>query len=476
VSALEYPAPRIRRVEPYERTRGDEAIDVAERLGVELDDHQKQVLLDGCAVDDSGKWLHFEVGECEPRQNGKGVVQEIREITGAFVWAEPLIVHSAHEFFTSAEHFFRIRNLLEDSEFERDIKSIRSGHGEEGFILKNGSRIRFRTRTKSGGRGFSCDTLTLDEAMILPEMMVGALIPTLRARPNPQIWYGGSAVDQAVHEHGVVFARLRERAREEKTKSVCYFEWGLDFDDPDDVPEEILHSPEAWAQSNPALNIRIWPHHVLKEIESLDSRTFAVEILGVGSWPRTDGSRLSPVKPEEWAGLLDELSVLQDPICLAFDISPERRCSIAAAGYNAEGFWHVEIVAQYGGTGKLVEKLVQLTEEHDVTEVVCDGYGPSASMVKQLIEADVDVRLMTTAEHGQACGRIVDAVVQRTLRHLGDKSMTDAIKGAATRPLGDSWAWSRRNSSVDISPLVATTLALSSAIDHPDDGGDVNIW
>lgn len=475
MSVLEYAPPRIHHVTPYERTRGQDAIDVADSLGVVLDDHQKQVLLDGCSVDEAGRWLHFEVGVCEPRQNGKGVIEEIREITGAFVWEEELVIHSAHEFQTSAEHFYRIKNLLEDSDLERQIKSVRSGHGEEGFILKNGCRIRFRTRTKGGGRGFSCDTLTLDEGMILPEAMIGALIPTLRARPNPQVWYGFSAVDQQVHEHGVVAARLRERAME-KVKSVCYFEWGLPYDDPDDVPEEVATSPEAWRESNPAMGLRIHEHHVVKELEALDSRTFAVEILGVGDWPRTDGTRLSPIKPDEWTNLIEETSVLLDPISLAYDISPERRCSISAAGWNDQGMWHVELIAQYGGTGKLVDRLVRLCEIHEVTEVVCDGYGPSASMVKQLIEAGVDVRLMTTAEHGQACGRFVDGVVQRTIVHLGDKAMLDAIKGAATRPLGDAWAWSRRNSSVDISPLVAGTLALSSAIDNPPDDGELVIY
>jgi hypothetical protein len=34
-----------------------------------------------------------------------------------------------------------------------------------------------------------------------------------------------------------------------------------------------------------------------------------------------------------------------------------------------------------------------------------------------------------------------------------------AIAGAAKRPLGDSWAWARRGLSVDISPLVAVSLA-----------------
>jgi hypothetical protein len=52
-----------------------------------------------------------------------------------------------------------------------------------------------------------------------------------------------------------------------------------------------------------------------------------------------------------------------------------------------------------------------------------------------------------------------DAVDQGTLRHLGTPEMASAIKGAAQRPLGEAWAWSRKNSSVDITPLVASTLA-----------------
>ena len=42
-------------------------------------------------------------------------------------------------------------------------------------------------------------------------------------------------------------------------------------------------------------------------------------------------------------------------------------------------------------------------------------------------------------------------------------TLRDAIRGAKSRPLGDQWAWSRKSSSVDISPLVAATLALGAA-------------
>jgi hypothetical protein len=60
----------------------------------------------------------------------------------------------------------------------------------------------------------------------------------------------------------------------------------------------------------------------------------------------------------------------------------------------------------------------------------------------------------------QACGRFFDAVMDsRTLRHGGDAALDAAVAGAIRRDLGDGWAWARKGTSVDISPLVACTLA-----------------
>jgi hypothetical protein len=51
-------------------------------------------------------------------------------------------------------------------------------------------------------------------------------------------------------------------------------------------------------------------------------------------------------------------------------------------------------------------------------------------------------------------------VTDRTVRHLGDPLLARAITGAGRRDIGDGlWAWSRRKSDTDISPLVAATGA-----------------
>jgi hypothetical protein len=121
----------------------------------------------------------------------------------------------------------------------RRVRVIKRSHGEEGVYLKSGQRLRYKTRTKGGGRGFSADCVILDESMVIPEAFLGALMPTLSAMPNPQLWYTGSAVDQEHMEHGVVFARVRERALQGEDPSLAYFGWSPPFEKPSDIPASV---------------------------------------------------------------------------------------------------------------------------------------------------------------------------------------------------------------------------------------------
>lgn len=90
--------------------------------------------------------------------------------------------------------------------------------------------------------------------------------------------------------------------------------------------------------------------------------------------------------------------------------------------------------------------------------------------LNELLEEEVVT--VSAQEHARACGLLFDTVEERGLRHLGTAELESAIKGATKRPLGDAWAWSRKNSAVDISPLVACTLALFSAASKDLDGED----
>jgi phage terminase large subunit-like protein len=402
-----------------------------------------------------------------PRQNGKGSILEARELTALFIderrWptvAARLAVHSAHEAKTSHEGYERLIGLIENC---KRLKAKLSGRprqseGGEQIRIVGNRRIRFRTRTGGGGRGLSGDLLIFDEAMILAEPMHRAVWPIVTARPNPQIWYTGSAVDQEHMADGVVFSRVRHRGHK-GDPDLAYFEWSLDKEHPDEVRPEEAADPEVWWQVNPGLDVRLSRRVIAVEQRSLSPRGFAVERLSVGDWPDPDGAQRI-ISEEAWRACLDPESVVQDPVCFAVDVAPGRRsAAIGVAGLNTDGKDHVEVIKRFKGVQGVVDTLVELTKRHRHAEVAIDNVGPAAALIPQLEEKKVRVVTVTAGEHAKGCGMIFDGVEQGTLVHLADQSLDAALAGAVKRPLGESWAWSRKNSTVDITPLVAVTLA-----------------
>jgi hypothetical protein len=480
--------PRIHWVEPSVESLGRQAVEFARRIGMTLDPEQELVLESSLGVNENGRWQAFEVGYNAPRQNGKGEVLLARELFGAYELGEGFIVHSAHEFKTSERHFERMENLVRHCpELFARVKRTGSGrvigfrysHGDEALELDDGTVIWFRTRTKSGMRGFDdIGLLVLDESMILSEWAHGAMLPTVRASSaehGPQLWYAGSAVDQEIHEHGIVWTRVRERGIEGDDEGLVYFEWSLDFEHPDEVPDEVASDPDEWRRVNWAIERgRVREEHMAREFRALGRRQFAVELLGVGDYPATDLSGDSVISMEHWSEIEDTDSVLVDPVCLAFDVSPDRRTSIAAAGMNERGQTHIELIHSRAGTGWVPERLADLYRAHEVIEVVCDGFGPSGAIANRVDEAGVKVRRLKSGEYADACGLFAGEVGERRVRHIGQEDLTTAVRGARTRPLVDRWAWSRSKSRTDPGPLIASTLALWSASDQSF--GDLEIF
>lgn len=438
----------------------DEALELGERCGLVADPWQRRVLTGMLGLTSAGDFAAFRVGLNMPRQNGKGAVLEIRELAGVYLRGEKDLTHSSQQMDTSLGHMQRLVNAIEEGGLTGDLKAVRTGNGREAILFKSGAMIRFRTRSKTGGRGLTGELVVLDEAMFLNDFHHNVLVPTLATKAG-QVIYAGSAADQHVHEHAIVWARLREEARKGENSELAYYEWSASYPSPDAVPETLDWAE--MARANPALGIRISERHVRNEWASLDQRGRAVERLGVGDWPRTDFVQQTVVDPAAWGMLADAGSEIVGPVVFAFDVSPDRTAAVAAAGLRADGNVHAEIIQARKGTAWLAEWLAARVKKHSPLEVVCDSAGPVGSVMKAVDEAGVQVRTLDAGEHAAACGKFVDLVAEARIRHLDQPSLTAAIRGAATRPLGDAWLWSRKNSGVDISPLVAATLAVDAA-------------
>lgn len=461
--------PRIKIVpEGEDHPRWDEVVEFVKRLGYELDPWQWMVLRTAL-MRNGDVWAAFTVAVCAPRQNGKNSLLEVVELVKSYLLGDKLLIHTAHLADTSKEAFHRLDDLIDANDWI-EYKHIWRANGMEAIEFPGGRRIRFRTRTRGGGRGYAgCTTAIFDEAMFLPEVSMGSIMPVISASPDPQIWYTGSAVDQEIMEDGVAFARVRERALRGDHSRLAYFEWSLDADVPADVEPADAANPESWAKTNPAFGIRIKPDYLKEEYANLDLRTFAVERLGVGDWPPTS-AHSSIIDMEKWERATDSGSKIVGPVAFAFAVRPDRSSStISAAGRRADGLFHVEVIERRRGTGWVVERLHQLRKKWQTSAIVVNGVGPAASLIPELQEEHVELVEVTAREMAEACGFFYDAVEQDKVRHLGTGEMTAAIRGAVKRDLGDAWAWSWKHSAVDIGPLEGCTLALWAAAKRPSE-------
>lgn len=425
------------------------AAETAAEFGLILDDWQTYALRRSLGRHE-GRWATPEAAVVVPRQNGKGGILEGRALYGLFVLHERLQVWTAHEYKTAREAFRRIWALLEDcGEYAAQIERIRTANGEEAIELTGDRRLRFLARTAGSGRGLSGDLVILDEAYKLSAEQMAALMPTLLARSDPQLWYASMAgtVDSEV------LASVRTRA-EDGDDALCYLEWSADPD------SDYLDDRDQWQQANPGLPHRVSWRALEQARQALDPQHFARECLCVWDPDETD----TVIDADTWQALGDTASEIPRGADVAFavDVPPERgSASIAVAGRRDDGRWHVELVDRRDGTGWVVDRLVDLDRRWPSKGVGLDPTAPAGSLITDLQEAGVEPVLVGGREFAQACGAFYDDAtsVSAGLVHRGQTLLNLAVEGARRKSAGDAWRWARRDTTVDLSPLVAVTVA-----------------
>jgi len=448
-----------------------EAIDLAAQAGLHLDEWQQLALIDAMGEQPDGLWTALEVAIILSRQNGKGGLIEARQLAGLFLLDEELQIYTAHQFGTARNAMRRIVKLIQNTPHlnKRLARNgIRYSHTEEGIELKNGNRLLFMARGEAG-RGFSCDCLYLDEAMILSAEPVAALLPTLSARTNPQIWYLGSA---GIGEKSEQLGRLHKRGHAGGDPGLCYLEWSADLCTDECGRGCRKHDrrddPRTWARANPALGIRITPQFVEREMNAMKAQKFNQERLGVGDYPADD--ELWALFPEEiWRSFMDASSAPVGRLALSADISPERTSgAIAIAGRRLDDLLHGEIVDHHStGVGWMVDRIVELVVEHEICVIVIDAAGPAGTLIAPLTakladrQLNVPIKCPTLRDVGIAYSALVTSLTDtKDLRYLDQAALNTAVAGATTRLVGVVKALARKNATTDIAPLVAFVNAL----------------
>jgi len=438
------------------RSDGDLACELAAGYGLTADEHQADVLNAWLRLRADGRWSASVNGLVEPRQNGKNACIEIRELYGMVELGERFL-HTAHEVKTARKSFKRIRSFFESPQRWPELSSLvtelRQTNGQEAIFLSTGGSVEFIARSRGSGRGFDgIDVLVCDEAQELTDEEQAALLPTISAARlgNPQVIFTGTPPDPEAGQTGEVFVRTRQAAIRRADPRLCWIEYGVADGVIPDVTDRDL-----WTRTNPALGTgRLLVAEVERELSLMSPEAFARERLGWwgeslagadvfgGRWPTCIGSRPRGLQPDALA------------VAVSYD---QGYSAIGSAAFDA-GVAYLKPLQHGAGKAWLVAQVKAEQLRYGV-DVVVDERGPAAELIPQLEEARVRLRIAKTVDVLDACAGLFDLVVEGKARHESWPELDAAVTAAVRRPVGDRWAFGRRVSAADISPLEAVTLA-----------------
>jgi hypothetical protein len=433
---------------------GVEAIELAESVGLRLDPWQKTIVRVILAEDRRGLYAAREVGYLVSRQNGKGAALEAVALHGMFLVGDPLTLWTAHQFKTSSEAFLRMKGWIDGSDdLRRHVRRVVSAHGEEGFELHNGVRLRFLARSKSSGRGFSPQRIIFDEAQELAKVAAEAMLPSMRAQRNRQAIYTGTVPGPEINnpEH---WRRVRDRGRAGGEGRLAWLEWTPKGSD-DPAAKIDLDSERVWASGNPGIGYRdgLDFDSLSADREALDDDSFGRECLSI--WPTMPDVDMDAAFGQgRWQDCATD-SAAPRPQAIGIAVSIDRAwASIGAAGGDRP---HLGSVTRRPGTGWVVAEADRIQREHGC-EVVVDGHGPAADLIGDLELAGVRHTVTTTAQYLDACAKVYDSVQEKNVEHGDYDDLNAAVGCAQKRYVGERWAWARKTG--DVSMLEAVTLAL----------------
>lgn len=412
-----------------------------------------------------GKNVCFEFALEVPRQNGKTEIIKLVVLYHLFLVEQTRkIVFTAHEYRTTVEIFENIVKAIHDSALHQLLpeNGVRYSNDNRSITTKDGSRVIFMTRSANSGRGFSSDLLIMDEAYSVKAEQMMAIIPVLTTRANPQIIY----LSSTGMLNSVYFNSLVDRAQSDDPGRFGYMGW---FAPKGTAAEDV----DSWYVSNPMLGILFDEEYVWDELRAARNDPE----VGEPKWQRERQGMRESVTGESVLDM-DRWSALAVPspyaspedfpsVSLAIDVPPSRdSAAIGLAAWMPDGRPYVELIDQRDGTSWVPGAMRSLKERLNVRLIGLDEGAAAGGLVVPLrTEARIRHRPVTLRQYAAMCGRFFDLVMSddsgQLLAHFDSEPLTRAISGARkTRRTETAWTWSRKDSMVDISPLVAVTIAL----------------
>lgn len=463
-------------------------------LGVRLLPWQKWLFIHALEIvgDFEGDW-HFRfrtVLVLVARQQGKTMMSEILALFFLYGLGVNLVIGTSTNLDAAEEVWDGVVDIAENNEeLAAEIEDIKRSSGRKTITLSGRRRYRITAANRKGARGKSGDLILLDELREHQDFSAwSAVTKTTMARPNALVWCMSNAGDGT----SVVLRNLRlkahkrigdpdglnaaigsaevdaEQFEDADDDSLGIFEWSA-------KPNADKHDRREWAQANPSLGYGFVTERALASACATDpDDVFKTECLC--QW--VTAAITPPFPPGAWeAGIDNDSHIAPDaPLFWGVDISDDRtKTAIAVCGLRPDRKLHAELVEYRGGVGWLQNWFAERAQKYNGMRVALQAKGSPIAALKDIIDAVDGVEIVPCqgADVAGWCGRLWDAVAacdastesdSTPVYHRSQPALDLAANIASTRPMGDgAWAWDRKKSIEDISPLVAVTMAHGAA-------------
>ena len=429
---------------PYDRTLGQEAIDLYEKTGRTAMEWQRLMVRDIMARNNDDLWVHSKFGYAVPRRNGKNEIAAILELWGLTHGEN--ILHTAHRTTTSRSAWERLKQLLDDAEIpHKDSGAL----GQETIRCKEtGGVIHFRTRTSKGGLGEGFDRMIIDEAQEYTEDQETSLKYVVSAAPNPQTLFCGTP--PTTESTGTVFMHMRDTILTDGMDDTGWAEWSVD-----EIHKQT--DIDAWYECNPSLGTILTERAVKAEVgpNELD---FNIQRLGY--WIRYNLK--SAVSRAEWDELqCTEPPALRSSIFVGIKYSKTDTVAVSIAVRAEDGRIFVETIdCRPFRDGP--DWILSFLKGIEYAAVVIDG----ASGQHLLKDAMRDARLYRATlpkvvEIIKANASFEERLAAKELCHMGQPSLADSVTNCEKRQIGSNGGFGYKsiNEAYDIALMDSMILA-----------------
>lgn len=431
---------------PYEKSYGDEAVQLYSLSGKTCQEWQALMLSDIMAINDDGLWTHTKFGYSVPRRNGKTEILTQRELWGLFNGEH--ILHTAH--LTDTAHIAWERLLAMLNEIGIKPKSSYKAYGKERIGMTNGAVIDFRTRTSSGALGSGYDLLVIDEAQEYTKAQQTALNYVVSSSKNPQTLMCGTP-PTAVSE-GDVFRDFRDKTLQGDSINGGWEEWSVDH-------KTDVKDKNAWYATSPSLGTILTERIVQDEING-DDIDFNIQRLGL--WIKY--SQQSAIAAPDW----DELKV---------EVTPKLAPPIyAGVKFGRDGQNVVLAVAVKTDDGKTFVEAIDCRNQRDgndwiinfltksqVQTVLVDGASGLETFLRECKEQKLkNVNAATVKEVIQASSDFEIAIANKTLCHSGQPGLRQSVVNCQHRAIGSGGGYGYKTLDDDIEVALIESVILAT--------------